>query len=276
MIIYRMLSERRHNVLQSLIQEYVQSAHPVGSTTLVARYLPRVSSATVRNELMWLEDQGYATSPHTSAGRVPTNIGYRTFVNSLLLHPGILGSNQSVDYNIDNQDNNKPSMANLVNINSTIDKATLINEVLSFASTYTNNLMVFWAPQISATVFHRGLPLLLSQPEFSNIAAALPIMQLLESNGELLEILKDVAGVGGLHIKIGAENSDTQLYQFSMVSMRFDAKSAYQGVISNQTGSNIKGTNFGVIALFGPTRMDYQKAIGTVCAIADDLERTIS
>jgi transcriptional regulator of heat shock response len=206
--------------------------------------MPRVSSATVRNELSWLEDRGYVVSPHTSAGRVPTTVGYRTFVNSLLLHPGSIAQNQA--------------FANLVKSGDTADRVALINEVLSFASNYTNNLMVFWAPQISSSVFHRGLPLLLSQPEFNNVQAALPIMQLLESNGELLGILEDVAYTSGLHIRIGAENSDSQLYQFSMVAMRFDAKN-----------------NHSVIALFGPTRLDYQKAISTVCAIASDLERNL-
>ncbi|MDR2108356.1 MAG: hypothetical protein LBP28_02700, partial [Coriobacteriales bacterium] len=80
-----MLSTRRQQVLESLIEEYVQSAHPVGSRTLVSRYLHDISSATVRNELMWLEGRGYLLSPHTSAGRIPTSDGYRSFVNHLLL-----------------------------------------------------------------------------------------------------------------------------------------------------------------------------------------------
>ena len=79
-----LLSDRRQKVLQALIEEYIANAQPVGSRTLVDRYRLGVSSATVRNELSVLEDEGYLTSPHTSAGRVPTDAGYRAFVDDLL------------------------------------------------------------------------------------------------------------------------------------------------------------------------------------------------
>lgn len=79
-----MLSDRRQRVLQALIEEYVANAQPVGSRTLVDRYRLGVSPATVRNELSVLEEEGYLTSPHTSAGRVPTDAGYRAFVDDLL------------------------------------------------------------------------------------------------------------------------------------------------------------------------------------------------
>ena len=79
-----MLSDRRQRVLQALVQEYIANAQPVGSKTLVNRYGLHVSPATVRNELSILEEEGYVVSPHTSAGRIPTDAGYRAFVNKLL------------------------------------------------------------------------------------------------------------------------------------------------------------------------------------------------
>lgn len=79
-----MLSQRRQQVLAALIQEYVAKALPVASRTLVDHYQLGVSSATVRNELSHLEDDGYILQPHTSSGRVPTDYGYRTLVNDLL------------------------------------------------------------------------------------------------------------------------------------------------------------------------------------------------
>ena len=72
-----MLSSRRQRVLEALIEEYVAYAQPVGSRTLVDRYELGVSPATVRNELSVLEGEGYLRSPHTSSGRIPTDIGYR-------------------------------------------------------------------------------------------------------------------------------------------------------------------------------------------------------
>ena len=79
-----MLSDRRQRVLAALIEEYVANALPVGSRTLTERYRLGVSSATVRNELSVLEDEGYIAQPHTSAGRIPTDVGYRAFVDELL------------------------------------------------------------------------------------------------------------------------------------------------------------------------------------------------
>ena len=79
-----MLSDRRQRVLAALIEEYVARAIPVGSRTLAERYELGVSSATVRNELSMLEDEGYISQPHTPAGRIPTDFGYRTFVDNLV------------------------------------------------------------------------------------------------------------------------------------------------------------------------------------------------
>lgn len=79
-----MLSDRRQRVLCALIEEYVARAMPVGSRTLAERYHLGVSSATVRNDLSALEGAGFITQPHTSAGRIPTDAGYRAFVDELI------------------------------------------------------------------------------------------------------------------------------------------------------------------------------------------------
>lgn len=77
------LDPRSQQILRAVIEEYVTTAEPVGSQTLVDRYGLGVSSATVRNVLAELEEQGYLTHPHTSAGRVPTDAGYRLYVESI-------------------------------------------------------------------------------------------------------------------------------------------------------------------------------------------------
>lgn len=79
----RSLDPRSQAILRAVIEEYITSAEPVGSQTLVDRYRLGVSSATVRNVLADLEERGYLTHPHTSAGRVPTDSGYRMYVESL-------------------------------------------------------------------------------------------------------------------------------------------------------------------------------------------------
>jgi len=78
------LTERQRRTLAFVVREYVETAQPVGSETLVRKRGLRVSSATIRNELAALEEMGYLMHPHTSAGRVPTEKGYRYFVESLM------------------------------------------------------------------------------------------------------------------------------------------------------------------------------------------------
>ncbi|MFJ3229808.1 heat-inducible transcriptional repressor HrcA [Streptomyces sp. NPDC086787] len=78
-----MLSERRLQVLRAIVQDYVGTEEPVGSKALTERHNLGVSPATVRNDMSALEDEGYIAQPHTSAGRIPTDKGYRLFVDKL-------------------------------------------------------------------------------------------------------------------------------------------------------------------------------------------------
>ena len=78
-----MLNERRLEVLRAIVQDYVGTEEPVGSKALTERHNLQVSPATVRNDMAALEEEGYIAQPHTSAGRVPTDKGYRLFVDRL-------------------------------------------------------------------------------------------------------------------------------------------------------------------------------------------------
>ena len=77
-----MLDERKAAILRTIVEEYIQTAQPVGSTHLVAARHLQVSSATIRNDMAMLERDGFLHQPHTSAGRVPTDKGYRYFVDN--------------------------------------------------------------------------------------------------------------------------------------------------------------------------------------------------
>lgn len=79
-----MLDERKLKILQAIIQSYITSAEPIGSRTISKKYDLGVSSATIRNEMSDLEELGYLVQPHTSAGRIPSDKGYRLYVNRLL------------------------------------------------------------------------------------------------------------------------------------------------------------------------------------------------
>lgn len=87
-----MLSERQKNILKAIIDDYIETVEPVGSSSVMRKYNLGVSSATIRNEMGYLEEAGYITQPYTSAGRVPSQEGYRYYVDSLM-----------PDYYIDNK-----------------------------------------------------------------------------------------------------------------------------------------------------------------------------
>src|SRR5207245_11402075 len=78
------LNDRERQVLEAVIETYVQTAEPAGSRTISKRFGMALSAATIRNTMSDLEDKGYLYHPHTSAGRIPTDLAYRVYVDSLM------------------------------------------------------------------------------------------------------------------------------------------------------------------------------------------------
>lgn len=135
-----MLNERRRRVLAALVEEYIASATPVGSKTLVDRYELGCSPATVRNELSILEETGYVKQPHVSAGRMPTDSGYRSFVDDLIERDGLeLGRHQR-------------DAARFANASEVDD---LMRETSVALTQLTNCLAVVLAPSVSLSTVRR-------------------------------------------------------------------------------------------------------------------------
>ena len=78
------MEERQRKILAAVVEEYTASAIPVGSKVLCEKYIPELSSATIRNDMAELEKDGFLYQPHTSAGRIPTDKGYRYFVSEIM------------------------------------------------------------------------------------------------------------------------------------------------------------------------------------------------
>src|SRR3989344_1875346 len=78
------LDQRKESILKAIVQEYVRTAEPVGSNFIVKKYSFGVSPATIRGDMAELEDGGFISAPHTSAGRVPTEAGYRYYIQNFL------------------------------------------------------------------------------------------------------------------------------------------------------------------------------------------------
>lgn len=88
------ITQRQAQILAAIVKEYSQAGNPVGSEELVSRYHFPFSSATIRNEMKALEKAGLILQPHTSAGRVPTDKGYRFFINKLMRHAELTAAEQ--------------------------------------------------------------------------------------------------------------------------------------------------------------------------------------
>jgi len=240
-----LLSDRRQQVLSALIEEYIEYALPVGSRTLVDRYHLGVSPATVRNELSVLEDEGYIKQPHTSAGRIPTDSGYRAFVDDLLIS------------RLDQENVSSEMVDKLRTSASELD--TLLEQTSQALSRLTDCLSVVMAPtdvaqHIKQVALVSGVSSLLSKPEFSHSTSLIPIMQVLENETILLHIFDERPGNEDTMVRIGRENAAEQ---FSGVS-----------VVARQYG---EGDNAGIVAVIGPTRMDYTKSIQAVRAAGEIL-----
>jgi transcriptional regulator of heat shock response len=222
----------------ALVDEYVVSAAPVGSSRIAQQHFKDVSTATIRNELMTLETEGYASSPHTSAGRIPTNIGYRVFVNTLLLRSEFKIEDQGVF--------SRAIRLSPADLNA-MDQDQRIDTILADLSDATGLLSVLWWVKPDSVVHHRGMPQLLAQPEFRDSTVLIPLMQLLEDESALANLFISILKGKGFIVKVGIEDNDGRLSSYS--------------VIADVLG---KDQVQGVIALFGPTRMDYRKAIPTI------------
>ncbi len=133
---------RRLAILHALVDEYVHTAEPVGSKTLVEHYNLGVSSATVRNDLATLEQEGFVFQPHTSAGRIPTDAGYRTIVDQFLAQVQVKPESHAHHLAWRPQ-------------NAGIALSDLLQELASFVSRKTKSYVVASEPQRETLVIER-------------------------------------------------------------------------------------------------------------------------
>lgn len=233
-----MLSDRRQIILRALIEEYIDCAMPVGSKTLVDNYDIHVSSATVRNDLSYLEDVGYIMQPHTSAGRIPTEAGYREFVDRVL--DEFEDDEKTSDYvEIEEQVRKSASEIDelLDSLSKELAKLTSCLSVISPKTTADSN----------SHITKRGISSIMRQPEFRDSSALLPVMEIFEDDSVLFRTLSATSGDEEIAVHIGHENESNNLSGVSVVSATFG-----------------RLEDGGVVAVIGPTRMNYENVIKAV------------
>jgi len=128
--------DRKFNILQAIIHDYIKTAEPVGSRTLEKKYNLGVSSATIRNEMSDLEDMGFLIKPHTSAGRIPSTTAYRLYVDNFMKKNELeTGIREAVRAEYDNY---------MLELNNTIEKT------LNIITKMTNYTSLVMAPRLSS------------------------------------------------------------------------------------------------------------------------------
>lgn len=232
-----MLTARRQQVLAALIHEYVAHAMPVASKALVESYPLGVSSATVRNDLSALEDEGYIQQPHTSAGRIPTDHGYRNFVDEFLAHAQLGEEDAAIAEAVRGLRSGSHELDELLDRTS-----AMLTQITACVS------IVLPARAQALPLRSIGLSALMQQPEFRSSLVLVPLLRMIEDDS-LLCYINETAGCREPAVRIGHENAGAALENVSVVATRFG-----------------DGGDAGIIAVIGPTRMDYEKVIRAVWA----------
>ena len=229
------MTERQAAILNTIIEQYAEVAVPVGSVTLAKLF--GVSSATVRSEMAQLEELGMITQPHTSAGRVPTDKGYRFYVNRLSEEQGHnipMGQPESIDRSARAIDARVQTHANRADqaIRSAVNSLVELTHNMGLAT-------------IGDELYLSGMSNLFSHPEFSDGVHVQAVARLIDN---LDPWLREVAPNEPLNVYIGSENPIGKSSGASLIISRF--RSPY--------------SNRSYIGVLGPTRQDYAKTMRLV------------
>lgn len=221
------MTERQAKILAAIVEEYAEVASPVGSSLMAKVF--NVSSATIRSEMAELERMGFIQQPHTSAGRVPTDKGYRFYVNNLTEQadtPAEKRGERALTARVEGGGLPERTIRNAVD--------TLVE--------LTHNLGL---ATIGNQLYMSGLSNLFGQPEFIGGAQVQQVARLLDN---LEPWLREAAPNEPLSVYIGAENPIGRSAQCSLIISRF--RSPY--------------SDASYIGILGPTRQSYRDVMSLV------------
>jgi len=227
------MDERKEAILGAIVKEYVKTAAPVGSSVLVNKYRLNLSPATIRNEMKELEVGGYIFQPYTSAGRVPTDKGYRYFVDTLMQERE-LGHNEQ-----------RAMQTELLKLK--VENNRMAKTVAKMLAHMSQNL-AFSGLVDEESVWDFGMTKLLQQPEFKESDQICQIATLLEYIDENIDKLSDNVQSKSVDIYIGDENPLGKVEHCSMIV----------------SGIQFPSGEKGVIAVVGPKRMRYAKNVSLI------------
>lgn len=256
------IDERKQSILYAVVREYIEHADPVGSSAIDSRYDLNVSPATIRNEMAFLEEAGYLTHPHTSAGRIPTDKGYRFFVDHLM-HQEELTRKENVLI--------KESLKKFAHdvdyiMENTVNMLTAISSHMGVITERVSHLVGKVPARNKASMQDRlhysGLSNMFDAPEFEEDPKPLrSLLTVFEDRSRLCDLLdKEVQNSNEVIIRIGDENQCGDLSNYSVVAKSF----------------NYDGKPIGTVGVVGPKRMRYAQVASTVEQIALSLDDLLS
>jgi len=218
------MDPRQAKILQAIVKTFIETASPIGSKQLCESGDFNVSSATIRNEMVKLEKEGYIVQPHTSAGRVPTSRAYRMFVDQIKVDSKLMEAQRDIE-KVRHQKHLKQTKERL-------------HEMVSTLSTVTHNISFASLPD-QHRVFYIGLSNMLRMPEFfQHPDVTTKVVEILEN--QISDVLADleIGPDGGVYI--GEENILPEFQSCSLLAYPY----VYKGF-------------HGVVGILGSTRMDY-------------------
>jgi heat-inducible transcriptional repressor len=234
------MTNRQKQILHAIVEQYAEVASPVGSSLLAKLF--NVSSATVRAEMAELEREGYITQPHTSAGRVPTDKGYRLYVNEL--------SNVSEQPVLPEGRAERALSARVQH--GGLPERTIRNAVDTLVE-LTHNLGI---ATIGQQLYMSGLSNLFGQPEFIQAGQVQQVASLLDN---LEPWLREAAPNEPLSVYIGRENPIGRSAGCSLIVSRF------RSPFSDRS----------YIGVLGPTRQNYRDVMMLVRHAGEELEEVL-
>ncbi|CAN2187145.1 Heat-inducible transcription repressor HrcA [Candidatus Nanopelagicaceae bacterium] len=242
-----MQSQRRLEILRAIVDEYVATQEPVGSKSIADKSSLGLSPATIRNEMAVLEDEGLITHPHTSAGRIPTDAGYRVFVDKLAtVKPLSTAERRAIETFLDEANNLEQLMKRSAKLLADLTKQVAVITHPMIGEALGGEKMT-----ISGTA-----NLARSGEDFGRSLS--PILEALEEQVVLMRLLGDASE--NVQVRIGGEQSETNLRQTSLVTVGYGADNS----------------PIGALGVLGPTRMDYAGSMAAVTAVARYVGRYIS
>lgn len=238
-----MEKDRKHLIFGAIVEHFIKTAQPVGSKTILLSYKFDVSPATVRNDMATLEEEGLIFQPHTSAGRVPTDLGYRLYADEL--------ADYETAHRLAEQ-----TLQQILQANREADAKEKVWKAVRILSQATPNMAFATVPGSDQALF-MGFSKMLRQPEF--LESPMKASQVMEVIEEQKPFLKGLQTLGLTRsepkILIGEENILPDIDSCSLIVARYEIQ-------------NIPG----FIGILGPKRMPYAYNTALLLQVRDLLE----